>query len=449
MSKQLPPHPNLEQLKKQAKDLRKAHGSADADAAARIKGHLPRLADSSVQETLESDLSLQEAQHVIAREYGCKHWEMLQAVVEADLGTVTVVDDRGLQTLMRELDYKDLVRALKGVSEEARARFMTNMSARVRGWTASEVELLKGDSHELESARRRLLQLLAELAVAGQVDWPFGAEAPQGKSSAPDFSVPEDLLQQVGHSLDQLTPIDIADMWAGIAENARREGILSLEPVAEQTADPFVREAVMLAVDGTEPALIRDILETRRDRAILPQLETRGWIIIEGLMAILGGDHPAIVRHKVESCFLAEPSATESAAEPQPPTASELAARIGREDPDQMTFGELAALLADMASLARVEGIPAFEPLPAALAGRTGMASEMMRRGLEVLLTTRDMAEMMGLLKPMVEERVKALGMAHSMAIEGIMAVQAGKQPVDIGRIVREVAGATVEGEAS
>ena len=36
MSKQLPPKPHLEQLKKQAKDLRKAYQSGAAEAMARI-----------------------------------------------------------------------------------------------------------------------------------------------------------------------------------------------------------------------------------------------------------------------------------------------------------------------------------------------------------------------------------------------------------------------------
>jgi len=76
MSKTLPPRPNFEQLKKQAKDLRKAHQSADAETAARIEAHLPRLAKASEEEILQGDFSLQEAQHIVAREYGFKHWEM-------------------------------------------------------------------------------------------------------------------------------------------------------------------------------------------------------------------------------------------------------------------------------------------------------------------------------------------------------------------------------------
>ena len=75
----LSPTPNLEQLKKQAKDLRKAHKASDPKAASRIREHLPRLTDHSEQEILRVPFTLQEAQHVIARESGFRSWRELRA----------------------------------------------------------------------------------------------------------------------------------------------------------------------------------------------------------------------------------------------------------------------------------------------------------------------------------------------------------------------------------
>jgi len=84
MSSHLPPNPNHENLKKQAKSLQKAHRSGDSHAAERIKGHLPRLANSSPEEILQSEISLQEAQLVIAREYGFLSWpKLVEAVSQA------------------------------------------------------------------------------------------------------------------------------------------------------------------------------------------------------------------------------------------------------------------------------------------------------------------------------------------------------------------------------
>jgi chemotaxis protein MotA len=46
-----------------------------------------------------------------------------------------------------------------------------------------------------------------------------------------------------------------------LATQARRNGILSLELRAANIQDPFLRNALDLAVDGVEPARIRDIME--------------------------------------------------------------------------------------------------------------------------------------------------------------------------------------------
>ena len=48
----------------------------------------------------------------------------------------------------------------------------------------------------------------------------------------------------------------------GFAETARREGILALESAVEEGDDPFLGGGIRLAVDGTEPDLIMEILET-------------------------------------------------------------------------------------------------------------------------------------------------------------------------------------------
>ena len=57
-------------------------------------------------------------------------------------------------------------------------------------------------------------------------------------------------------------PTELIEMIVGFAETARREGILALESAVEEGADPFLGQGVRLAVDGTEPDLIMDILET-------------------------------------------------------------------------------------------------------------------------------------------------------------------------------------------
>ncbi len=58
------------------------------------------------------------------------------------------------------------------------------------------------------------------------------------------------------------SPTEIIKTMVGFAETARREGILSLEQQATSIDDEFLKMGINLAVDGTEPEHIRDIMTT-------------------------------------------------------------------------------------------------------------------------------------------------------------------------------------------
>lgn len=47
-----------------------------------------------------------------------------------------------------------------------------------------------------------------------------------------------------------------------MSDKARREGLLALEEEAKKLEDPFLRKGIQLVVDGTDPAMVRAILET-------------------------------------------------------------------------------------------------------------------------------------------------------------------------------------------
>jgi len=52
------------------------------------------------------------------------------------------------------------------------------------------------------------------------------------------------------------------------ATQARRDGILSLEQAANQEENDFLRKGLSMAVDGSEPDTIRDLLELDMDQAL-------------------------------------------------------------------------------------------------------------------------------------------------------------------------------------
>jgi chemotaxis protein MotA len=47
----------------------------------------------------------------------------------------------------------------------------------------------------------------------------------------------------------------------GYAEKARKEGLLALEPEIAAVDDPFTKKGLQLVVDGTDPELVREILD--------------------------------------------------------------------------------------------------------------------------------------------------------------------------------------------
>ncbi len=81
MSSSLPARPSLEQLKKLAKDLTKAHEEKQPDALALIGRHLPALAGKSALEIAAYPFALHDAQSVIARQYGFPGWNDLSTHV--------------------------------------------------------------------------------------------------------------------------------------------------------------------------------------------------------------------------------------------------------------------------------------------------------------------------------------------------------------------------------
>jgi hypothetical protein len=82
-TKSLPPSPNLEHLKYQAKDLLNAHKSSDPEAHYRIRKLHPKFSGNTAAQIQGAKMSLADAQLVIAREYGFESWPKLKRHIEA------------------------------------------------------------------------------------------------------------------------------------------------------------------------------------------------------------------------------------------------------------------------------------------------------------------------------------------------------------------------------
>jgi len=106
----------------------------------------------------------------------------------------------------------------------------------------------------------QILQPTAALIVFGGtfgailIQFPFGVVLAAFKSLAIIFFVPK------------TDPHGLIKEIVLIANKARREGIVSLDRDLETIDSPFMKKAVMLAVDGTEPAELRKMMELEMEK---------------------------------------------------------------------------------------------------------------------------------------------------------------------------------------
>ena len=77
----------------------------------------------------------------------------------------------------------------------------------------------------------------------------------------------------------------IIDKVIELANVARREGLLALEEAVDEVNDEFLKKGVMLIVDGTDPEMVKNILETELTNMIDRHGKGRG--IFEALGSLM------------------------------------------------------------------------------------------------------------------------------------------------------------------
>lgn len=81
---------------------------------------------------------------------------------------------------------------------------------------------------------------------------------------------------------------ELVALFLRLAEKARRQGLLALEDEANQIHDDFLKKGIMLVVDGTDPEVVRSVLEI--DSAVLHERHKSGYELLEAM----GGYSPTM-----------------------------------------------------------------------------------------------------------------------------------------------------------
>jgi len=115
-------------------------------------------------------------------------------------------------------------------------------------------------------------------------------------------------------------PGQLVESVVKLAERARREGLLALEDAAKAVEHPFLRRGLELAIDGTDPEELGDILHSevdakrKADKAVAKVLEAMGGYAptigiigtIMGLVHVLENlDKPETLGHSIAGAFVA------------------------------------------------------------------------------------------------------------------------------------------------
>ena len=81
-----------------------------------------------------------------------------------------LLDDRSLQRLLREIDNRDLVLALKGASEELRGRIFRNQSSRAAQMLKEELDVMGPVRiRNIEEAQQRIANIVRRLDEAEEI----------------------------------------------------------------------------------------------------------------------------------------------------------------------------------------------------------------------------------------------------------------------------------------
>ncbi|MCL2224769.1 MAG: hypothetical protein FWB96_07370 [Defluviitaleaceae bacterium] len=142
--------------------------------------------------------------------------------------------------------------------------------------------------------------------------------------------------------------LPIIDMMMGCAQAARKHGVLALEEFANKQDNDFFTFAIMLVVDGTDPQLVKGMLETlistggHTGAALLERI-----IITEGALSVQAGEHPRLVETKL-LCVLGEEFLRKRGHFPAYNPTDELAARtaevLANYQPDETFSNKIAPM---------------------------------------------------------------------------------------------------------
>ena len=302
MASKLPARPNLDQLRHQAKDLMKAHERRDPGVCARLRV-VARFAKSTDDEILAAELTLSDAQFALALEYGFAGWREMKKHVESagegpaftDLADLERVGNRGIQLLLRDLDFKEVALAMTKMPAPVYEKIWKSLSRIARDELKEEWKLY-GPAGKMaaavEGAQRRVLEVANRLAAELEQ-----ATEGEGKMAATEWETA--LVREMERKpAEHRTAAELVPVFVELSKVVRREGLVAVENFAtNHVGDELLKIGLREVIGGADMDVVKGLLEARK-ATLIQAHERRLSMIIAAVEGIGTGLNPRLMEEK-------------------------------------------------------------------------------------------------------------------------------------------------------
>ncbi|MBT3276174.1 MAG: hypothetical protein HN368_23705 [Spirochaetales bacterium] len=306
MSDELPVNPNIEQLKKQAKDLLRGFARKDPSVIDRFRS-IRRYASLSEKDLFRSPVKLNDAQYAVALHYGFKSWRHLsdhciQKHKETAMNRTAITEfnelkdlpHRAIQRILRQIDTFDLARALMGADKGTREKIFANMSTRAVEMIEEEISSLEGvEKSIIKAGMAKVILVYQKLVNSGDI-----SDRRAGPNDEVTRGEPVKIISDADSG--DFTIEDLKKLFSEISIKAKSHGLLSLESDAQKIDDPIIKKGLELVIDGTDPEIVESILHNMLERD-LRFIQTKYSAVIEAVLGVQEGNAPQILLEKMEA----------------------------------------------------------------------------------------------------------------------------------------------------
>ena len=171
-------------------------GETSPEVVKQVEGIMKRKLDSVVQQEYSSAGGIKSLAEILNHADRSTERNVLDALTESDeelaaevrrllfvFEDIVKLDERAIQQVLREVDQKDLVLALRGAPENLMDAVLTNMSERGAAMLKEEMEIQQPQrQRDVDEAQSRIVTVVRKLDEAGTIV--IGGEEEDGEGEA-------------------------------------------------------------------------------------------------------------------------------------------------------------------------------------------------------------------------------------------------------------------------